>query len=259
MARYGFAFFDSGARFDAPDAHSTHMIRLTRFLENPFDDRDISLAELLSFSTDHVARMTANNAGGELTARLTATSSALALVQDSATDDQTKKAIRKARKQVKDTFREALPAQLAKVHAAVAAKFGADAPEVAECFPQGRSIFRDATDDRLEQHLETLLNGVTTHQAELGAPLVTTVTGLLTQWQATFAASESSGGATTSTQEEKKLARENLQLMLFLNLLKIAEMWARQPEKLALYMQQSLLEDHPVPQDEGEEPEAPAP
>ena len=41
-------------------------------------------------------------------------------------------------------------------------------------------------------------------------------------------------------------ARENLQPMLFLNLLKLAEKWARQPEALALYMQQSLLEDHPA-------------
>jgi hypothetical protein len=30
--------------------------------------------------------------------------------------------------------------------------------------------------------------------------------------------------------------------MLFLNLLKLADMFARQPEKLSLYMQQHLLE-----------------
>ena len=72
------------------------------------------------------------------------------------------------------------------------------------------------------------------------------MTGLLTAWQGIFAQSESSGGAATTSQEAKKLARENRQLMLFLNLLKLAEMWARQPEKLALYMQQSLLED-PAP------------
>jgi hypothetical protein len=34
--------------------------------------------------------------------------------------------------------------------------------------------------------------------------------------------------------------------MLFLNLLKLAEMFARQPDKLDLYMQQSLLEDPPA-------------
>lgn len=45
--------------------------------------------------------------------------------------------------------------------------------------------------------------------------------------------------------------------MLFLNLLKLAEMFPRQPENLALYMQQSLLEV--PPEEEEEEPEPPQP
>jgi hypothetical protein len=64
-----------------------------RFLENAFDDRAISLAELLSFSSDHLARMIANNQSGDLTPLITATTSALGLVQETATDDQTKKVI----------------------------------------------------------------------------------------------------------------------------------------------------------------------
>lgn len=225
------------------------MIDLHRFLENPFDDRGISLAELLSFASDHLARMIANNTGGELAARITATTSALGLVQDSATDDQTKKAIRKARKQVKDAFRKSVLAEVAKVYGAVVAQYGPNAPEVAECFPQGRTIFSSCTDDRLEQHVQTLQNGVTAHVADLGAPLVAAVAGLLTQWGGIWAASETSGGAATTSQEAKRMARENLQLMLFLNLLKLAEMFARQPDQLDLYMQQSLLEDRPMADD----------
>ena len=66
---------------------------------------------------------------------------------------------------------------------------------------------------------------------------------MLDDWNVVHAASESSTGAKTTTQEGRQLARENLQLMLFLNLLKLAEMFARQPDKLDLYMQQSLLEN----------------
>src|SRR5436190_19056842 len=105
------------------------MIDLHRFLENPFDVRAISLNEVLSFSSDHLARMIANNPGGILTGRITATTSALTLVQNCATDDRTKKAIRKARKQVKDAFRESLRGELAKVHGACVAKYGPDAAE----------------------------------------------------------------------------------------------------------------------------------
>ncbi|MCX6857398.1 MAG: hypothetical protein NTV80_21110 [Verrucomicrobia bacterium] len=49
------------------------------------------------------------------------------------------------------------------------------------------------------------------------------------------------------------MARENLQLMLFLNLCKLMEMFPRQPEKLTLYMRQDLLENP----ESGEEPEPP--
>jgi hypothetical protein len=69
--------------------------------------------------------------------------------------------------------------------------------------------------------------------------------GLLSTWLAIWGASETAGGAKTATQEQKKTARENLQLELFRNLLHIALNFPRQPEKLPLYMQQSLLEDHP--------------
>lgn len=47
--------------------------------------------------------------------------------------------------------------------------------------------------------------------------------------------------------------------MLFLNLLKLAEMFPRQPENLALYIQQSLLEVPPEEEEEEEEPEPPQP
>lgn len=219
---------------------------LSRFLDNPFDDVNISLDELLGFTTDHLARMIANNFSGELTPRITATSSALGLVEDSTSGDQTKLGIRKSRKKAKNDFRDALLAKVAKVIAGVSAFYGAASGVEIECCPQGRSVFSECTDDRVAGHLQTLIDGVTAHVADLGAPLVAQAQAIADSWDVVYAASESAGGAKTSTQEAKKAARENLQLMLFLTLHKLAEMFPRQPEKLALYMQQSLLEDHPA-------------
>jgi hypothetical protein len=134
-------------------------------------------------------RMIANDPGGELAGRITATQTALTVVENCATDDQTRRAIRKARKQVKNGLRTGLGEKIARIHAV-------------------------------------------------------------------DAASESSSGAVTTSQEGKKMAREALQLMLFLNLLKFGEMFARQPEKLDLYMRQGLLEDDAVAE---EEPAPPPP
>lgn len=256
MARFDFSFFDSGVRFDTPDAQPSSTMRdLSRFLDNPFDDDGISVVELVAFTTDHLERMTANNSGGELSTRITATSQSLDVVADCVTDDQGRLGIRKARKMAKDNFRQTLPAAVTKIVAAVIAQYGDDSPEVTECVPNGRSIFSTCRDDQVEVHLQNLVNALTVHQADLGAPLITTATNLKTAWVTIYNASEASTGAKTTTEEGKKLARENLQLMLFLNLLKLAEMFPRQPEKLSLYMMQHLLENP----SSGEEPEPPAP
>ena len=256
MARWGFAFFDSGVRFDSPDAHPTSMKTLSTFLENPFDDNGISMAELVAFSTDCLQRLIANNPGGELTPHITAITSSLSVVVDCVTQDQGKLGIRKASKMAKDNFRtDIIPSEVKRIEAGFIAAFGADSTVLLEALPQGRNIFNTCRDDQVETHLLTLHAAAITHAASLAPATVTLATNLKNNWATIYAASEGATGGKTTTQEGKKLARENLQLMLFLCLLKLAQMFARQPEKLSLYMQQHLLENP----ESAEEPEPPAP
>ena len=229
-------------------------LALHRFLIVPFDDAKITLARLLAFTIDSLARMIANNGGGELTARIAATTSALNLVQDSASDNNTKQAIQSARVQAKDAFRTSLSQNIAKIHGGVLAHFGPDAPELTECFPEGRGVYGTCHDDELEMHLDTLVSGLGVYQAALGAGLGTQATTLRTTWLALFAASGSAKGAVSQTREAQQEARENLQLMLFLNLLKIAELFPRQEDELDTFMNQSLLE---VPQSQDDETPTP--
>ncbi len=242
MARWGFAFFDSGVRWDSPDpTHYPAMRNLKRFLENPFDSRQISLAELFAFATDHRWRMFTNNTGGELDDRIAATDSALELLESCYTDDETKLSIRKARKQVKDAYRITIRQEMARVEGAVVAKYGPNSAELTEIFKNGRTIFNTCRDDQVENHIDIVRNGVIAHEADLGAPLTAQITTVRDNWMSIYTASESSTAARTTTRADKQAARENLQLMLMLNLLKLATMFPRQPEKLDLYMQQSLL------------------
>lgn len=235
------------------------MKSLASFFENPFDSRNISMAELVAFTTDHLQRMGANNAGGELTARIAATTSALTLVEDSVSDDQGRLGIRKARKQTKDDFRtNTIPAQAARIEAGIVSSLGADSTVTVEAFPQGRGILQTCRDDQVQGHLQTLVDAVTTNQASLSAATVTQASTLLSSWTTVYDASEASTAGKASTEAEKRLARENLQLMLFLNLIKLMEMFPRQPEKLPIYMMQHLLENPSSPE-EDEEPPPPPP
>jgi hypothetical protein len=136
------------------------------------------------------------------------------------------------------------------------AAYGGGSPVLLEALPNGRDIFNSCRDDEVEIHLQTLHTVVTARAADLAPAIVTLSTTLQNDWAAIHAASESSTGAKTATEQDKRLARENLQLMLFLNLLKLAGMFPRQPEKLSLYMQQHLLE---VPGEDEDDETAPAP
>jgi hypothetical protein len=219
---------------------------LHSILENPFDPSESGMNKSLAFTTDHLQKMISNNPGGFLTARIAATSAALAAVQSFATTDETKLAIRKARKASKDMFRKSLPASITKLHAAVVAKFGAKSPDDKECFPGGRNLFRKSTDDALQNHLQAMINGLTARQAALGAQVVTDANALLTGWNGVWSASETSSGAKTLTEADRRNARAALCLELFKNLLTIALNFPDQPAKLDLFMQQSLLENHPA-------------
>jgi hypothetical protein len=218
---------------------------LHKWFEVPFDDKNISVQELFAFSTDHWQRMTANNPGGQLDARIAATAPAIALVETQFSGDLTKLGLRKASKETKNDFRAKLPAKVTVFADAITGKYGSSSPVHTECFPQGRTVFGRCADDEVTANLKTMIDGLTAHQTDLGAPLIAEATALKAAWLAIYGTSEAATGAKTTTQESKKAARENLQLMLYLNVVKLMEMFPRQPEKLDLYMQLSLLEDHP--------------
>lgn len=215
---------------------------LHAFLKNPFDDAGISMAELLAFTTDHVQKMSNNNVTGDFNTRIAATTTALAGVDTGFSDDETKLGLRKASKEAKNGFRKGLPPVMAQLAAKLVAQYGDKAPQVTECLPHGRTIFTTATDDKLEAELTTFINGVTAHVADLGAPLVASATQVRTDWLAVYAASEGATGVKGGSQQSKNTARADLQHNLFLNLLKIAEIYVGQPAKLNVYMQPSLLE-----------------
>jgi hypothetical protein len=217
---------------------------LHSYFTNPFDDPHISMDELVAFATDHLARLRANNPGTVFAARLTATTTALNGVAGAFTDDKTKLALRKSKKLAKSAFRQALPPAIGKIYGAVMAKFGDGGAEMTECFPSGRTVFSNCTDGDLAQELQTLVNGVTDYQAQLGAQAVTDATALLTGWNAVYQTSETSTGNKSTSQAAKNAARAALQLELFTNLLTLALNFPGQPEQLDVYMQPGLLSPH---------------
>lgn len=220
------------------------MSDLSLYFANPFHDRNINLAALLAFTTDHLQRLAANDPGGIFAARRAATTAAWQAVSDAFTEDQTKLGLRKARKQSIRKFRKALAGGIAKINVAVKAQFGERSPELTEIFPGGRRRFARCPDDSLESHLAALSRGLTAHAAELAAAVVAQAEALRMDWQAVYQASEMSSGVKAAAAASRRNARRALQGELYLNLLALAQQFPEEPAKLGRFMQPSLLKPH---------------
>ena len=216
------------------------MTTLTAFFRNCFADRQISQARLLAYTTDHLERLKAANLP-DMAARVTATEAALASVRATTVADESKLGVRKGRKQSKGSFRRGLGRRLGKIQAAVQAVFGVDGPEVREFFPEGRYGFTKCTDDLLAARLAALAGALTARAAELGPETVAEGAALQSEWAKVYAASEAVSGEKAETEVNARSAREALQRELQANVLSLALLYPGQPEKLAVFAQESLL------------------
>ncbi len=217
---------------------------LHSYLANPFGKPSYGLGKLLAFTTHHLEGVRKNNAGGIYDGRIAATSAALQAVDNAFADDENKLGHRKGSKLAKRTFRKSLPAGIGKIYVALAAKFGERVPVLKEFFGSGRSKFIKCRDEMLDEELSVLVDALTAHQAELGPDLLSAAQDLQTCWRAILADSESSTGAKNAAIHAKKTARAALEMELFRNLLALAQQFAGEPEKLDVFMQQSLLTRH---------------
>ena len=219
------------------------MRKLIRYLDNPFDDPNISLSELLAFTTDHLQRMIANNPDGALDGRIAPTRAALEALSDSASNDQTKLGVRRARKMVKTRFRTSLRAATQRIEGALVAAFGPGAPPVREAFPSGRSIFNRCTDDLLASHLRIMNSVIAARAATLSPEIVALSAGLLDSWAQIHDESESATASKAAAEKTRREARRALQRQLYLNLVKLMERFPSQAKKPPHYTQQYLLKD----------------
>lgn len=235
------------------------MIDLRRFFINPFNDEAISIDEIVNYAAEHLVRMIANNPGGVLNTFITSTTTALAVLDGTLTDETSKLGIQKARTQAKVTFRDTLDEAVAKIHGDFVASFGRDSTEVTEAFPEGRSIFDTCDDSLLENKLGALNTAVTTYSGALKPTTVGLSGSLLSIWIALYAAAGTGRGNKAASSDARRAAVKGLKKQCFKNLLGLAMQSADETETVAvqkadIYCPQHLLED---PQGSGPSPTPP--
>jgi len=220
------------------------MRTLAYYLGNPFKDPRISLNRLAAFTTDHLGRLT-GQPHPQLNGLIAPTTAAMAAFDDTITDELSKAALRHMRKKMKDNFRPTVPAQVGLIMASVlrALKAAGRPPEEKLLYlPAGMRPFRRVPDDALDNELARFAAALADHIDIVGQPLADEAADLHAAWLDIYTHSERSSARKIATEVQRRAARAALDHRLYLNLLTIALHYPDQPEKLALYMQQSLLD-----------------
>lgn len=219
------------------------MIDLRRFFRNPFLDEAISIDETVKYTSNHLAKMIANPAGGTLNPLITGTTTRLNTLGGLLTDETSKLGVQLAKTLAKDTFRKNLTASIQRIHGDFVASFGADSEQVLEAFPGGRDVFNSCADTELETHIGALAGKVTTYTASLKPATVTLTGGLLSIWISVYSSATSGRATKDATAENRRTALLALKDQLFDNLLTLAKTFKNQEDKADLYCPQHYLED----------------
>lgn len=235
------------------------MIALHRIGENPFDDKELSRTELDKYSNEHLGRMTAAPAGGQLNAEIAATATVMEDFNLSLTSETVKTGVQKARTAAKAEFRAVLADEISKIHGAVVSKLGQSSPRMAEFFPDGRKVFGDCQDNVLDNKLTALRDALVAEEAANAgsfAPTILTLAGsLVTTWASLYGSATAARSQGALSADEVRVRRAALITQLYKNVLKIASIYAGQvtadgqargAERIAHYCPQHLLEN-PAP------------
>ena len=217
------------------------MIDLFKVGENPYEDKNISLAALTAFTEEHVGLVLADPVSADVALELTAVSNGFNALDTTIGSETVKLGLRKARVAAKNHFRAELPNEISKVYGAPLIAFGQDGVELLEIFPNGREIFSSADDSQLEVHLAALNTAMQARAAELDATAVALAAALLTNWQTIYGNTITAKGQKTSIAQTRRQGTSALKVALGKLRLKLGLTLFGQIDRLKGLFPQALL------------------
>ena len=216
------------------------MMRISRYFEIGFDDAEISGEELRSFTEDHIGKVRAD---GSHAAMLTATEAAFGPFDEALSVRAQQIGSLGGNTVSKNDLLQLFRTKIRQREGRVTDSFGKGSAEYREIFPQGIRYYTRATMETIKQRLDYAVEKFTKHQAKLGAELVTEFTELRTNFNNAREDQVDDKGSVSKARDAVKTTRRTLELQLTDNLLTLAKEFKGQPDKAALFFDQSRLED----------------
>jgi hypothetical protein len=239
---------DMSLRLDAADPVLTstinqrrkhHMQNLQDYFVIAFADPNTAFTRLLTFGARSLGRLSKSNPGNIFDTIIAATTTALSNAESGVTDLGAKAAIKLAKTEVKDNFREALSPIIRRIYGSLAGVYGDPAPELTECFPQGRTVFHTCKDEELNNKLGQLVACLANKTVDAG--IKTLAQAQLTNWNAIYTAQGEAKDDVEVTADSQDAKRAALALQLYKNVLTVALQFPGDFAKCDYYFPQQYL------------------
>jgi len=219
------------------------MIRISRLFDNLFDDRQISVAELTNFSSDHIERLRANNPGAIFNAILADTElkhNALEAATNALGTDTSQREGRTVdMNDVVADFKKAV----SRTEGLIRFTYGKQSGTYQEFYPNGITEYTNMTIEDAETLIARFNTAVANHSGDLPPAVVAEFAQHLADYQSARQAQQQEKGEVGGSRDDVRNAQVALQLQLTVNVLTIALNFSNDTQKADVYFDQSLLND----------------
>lgn len=219
------------------------MPNFMRYFNNPFYNKQFSLAELRKYGANQKERLLSDPPDdfSEVIAHLTA-----CLAEFDATFPDIIGAEGDLGGAVvgKKLFLKGMPARITRIWSGIGAAYGNPSAELVSAFPHGRKWFQEGEDvDRLAKFTALKEWFTAPRTSAVGATHKTAAEGLVTEWTAIWNALNSSKGDLEAGRGSRDEAKKEFQDCLFDVLLALARKFPNDEDKYQQYVPAHLLED----------------
>ena len=207
------------------------MKKINDLFDDLFNLEKATNERLVSFGRDHFSRTTNNNPGGVFDVILAATQTAINNLHSANTQEAGSIGDRKGGTLTKNETRANFNEFISKGEGAVKYAFGKPSDEYTQFFPEGLSVFYEATDQGYALLVQNIVNRATQYETQLGTTFKTTAEDEQTDDK----------GNVANRKEDADLKRLALTRQLTINALTIALQFPLDATKAEVYFDTSLL------------------
>lgn len=217
------------------------MINLEILFSDLFNEEKIINPRLASYTNDHLARMVSNNPGGVFNTIIANTETAVTAFGVALELKGSSIGNRKGTTVTKNQARKSFTTYIRQQEGTIKGKFGQESEPYIQFFPNGLTVFNNATDIGYQELVDNIVARATQYVADLGVPFKDAVTALADDYTNAEDAQTTEKGDVSNADAVLDTERTDLTKQLTINALTIALQFPLQPDKVETYFDTSLL------------------